>query len=221
MRTFILVSHRRGPSFCLAYPTERGPSIIVSHPLVVLTTWHFLSHQSWARLDLVLVHHRTEVLIRLHSTKNSDSNARRTITPAVALHLESQGQPSSAGSKPSEATQPLTLWRAKDSRRQQARNPASHRNHSPTGEPRTVVVSRLETQRGTVATHFLESQGQPSSAGSKPSEPPQPLTLWRAEDSRRQQARNAASHRSHSLPGEPRTAVVSRLETQRGTAATH
>src|SRR6266702_8917980 len=87
MRTFILVSHRRGPSFCLAYPTERGPSIIVSHPLVVLTTWHFLSHQSWARLDLVLVHHRTEVLIRLHSTKNSDSNARRTITPAVALHM--------------------------------------------------------------------------------------------------------------------------------------
>src|SRR6266702_2389948 len=79
--------------FCLAYPTRRGPSYFVSHPLVVLTTWHFLSHQSCARLDLVLVHHRTEVLTRLHSTKNSDSNARRTITPAVALQWASQHRP--------------------------------------------------------------------------------------------------------------------------------
>src|SRR6266702_639627 len=140
----------------------------------------------------------------------------------AATHLlESRGQPSSAGSKPSEPLQPLTIWRAEESRRQQVRNPASHRSHSPSREPRTAVVSRLETQRATVATHFLESQGQPSSAGSKPSEPPQPLTNWRADDSHRQQARNPASHHSHSLSGEPRTAVVSRLETQRVTAATH
>src|SRR6266702_4133605 len=130
-------------------------------------------------------------------------------------------QASSAGSKPSEATQPLTSWRAEDSRRQRARNPASHRSHSPTGEPRTAVVSRLEKQQATAATNPTESRGQPSPSGSKPSEPPQPLTSWRAEDSRRQQARNVVSHRSHSLTGEPRTAVVSRLETQRATAATH
>src|SRR6266702_2117071 len=140
----------------------------------------------------------------------------------AATHLlESRGQPSSAGSKPSEPLQPLTNWRAEESRRQQVRNPASHRSHSPSREPRTAVVSRLETQRATGATHSLESRGQPPSAGSKPSESPQPLTLWRAEDSRRQQARNPARHRSHSHTGEPRTAVVSWLETQRGTTATH
>src|SRR6266702_1495829 len=92
--TAFLVSHdkgtlgwfqRRACIFCHSYTTRRGPSYFVSPPLVVLTTWHFLSRQSCARLALVLVHHRTEVLIRLTSTKNSDSNARRTITPAVAL----------------------------------------------------------------------------------------------------------------------------------------
>src|SRR6266702_3964264 len=140
----------------------------------------------------------------------------------AATHLlESRGQPSSAGSKRSKPPQPLTSWRAEDSRRQQARNAPSHRGHSLPGEPRTAVVRGLKTQRGNAATHFLESRVQPSSAGSKPSEPPQPLTNWRAEDGRRQQARNPARHRSHSLSREPRTAVVSRLETQRATAATH
>ncbi len=71
------LSPTRAFVFCLAYPTRRGPSYFVSHLLVVLTTWHFLSHQSWVRLDLVLVHHRTEALIRLHSTKNR--NPKRTL----------------------------------------------------------------------------------------------------------------------------------------------
>src|SRR6266571_3618020 len=167
---------------------------------------------------------RSEAPQPLTSWRAEDGVASRLETQrgTSATHdLESRGRRSSAGSKRSEAPQPLTSWRAEDGGRQQARNAARHRSHSRTGEPRTAVVSRLETQRGTAATHFLESRGRPSSAGSKRSEAPQPLTHWRAEDSRRQQARNAARHRSHSPPGEPRTAVVSRLETQRGTAATH
>jgi hypothetical protein len=66
---------------------------------------------------------------------------------------------------------------------------ARHSNYSPTGEsktgiisrletvsndsyslpeePRTGIVSRLETQQGTAGTHFLECQGQASSAGLK------------------------------------------------------
>src|SRR6266702_2194266 len=140
----------------------------------------------------------------------------------AATHLlESRGQTSSAGLKHSKSQQPLTLWRAEDSRRQQARKTARHSSDSLSGEPRTVIVSRLEKQRGTAATHALESRGQPSSAGSKPSEAPHPLTYWRAENSCRQQAQNPARHRSHSRAGEPRTAVVSRLKTQRGIAATH
>src|SRR6266702_435668 len=103
-----------------------------------------------------------------------------------------------SGDKMQQGRQALTFWRAQ-----------------------TGVVSRLETQGRMAATHSLESRGQPSSAGSKRSDAPQPLTFWRAEDGGRQQARNAARHRSHSRTGEPRTAVVSRLETQRGTAATH
>ncbi|KAI9452692.1 hypothetical protein BJY52DRAFT_1402580 [Lactarius psammicola] len=143
--------------------------------------------------------------------------------------------------KRSEARQSLTNWRAEDRRRQQARNAARHGshslpgeprtgvarnaarhdNHSLSGEPRTGVVSRLETQRGTAVTHSLESRGQASSAGLKRSEARQSLTSWRAEDRRRQQVLNVARQGSHSPTGEPRTGVVSRLETQRGTAVTH
>ncbi len=123
--------------------------------------------------------------------------------------------------KRSHAPQPLTSWRAKDRRRQRARNAAMHDSHSQSGEPRTGVVSGLETQPRTAATHFLESRGQASSASSKRSHARRPLTIWRAEDRRRQRARNAATHGSHSLPGEPRTGVVSGLETQLRTAATH
>jgi hypothetical protein len=48
---------------------------------------------------------------------------------------------------------------------QQARNTARHHSHSLSGEPGTGIISRLETQQGTTATHFLESQGQALSAG--------------------------------------------------------
>ncbi len=53
-----------------------------------------------------------------------------------------------------------------------------------------------------------------SSAGSKSSSPQKPLTLWRAKDRHCQQGQNPAHHGSHSLSGEPRTAVVSRVEIQ-------
>ena len=58
-------------------------------------------------------------------------------------------------------------------------------------EPRIGMISRLEFQQVTTATHLLESQGQAD-----------------------QQARISASHHSHSLPGEPRTVMISRLKAQ-------
>ena len=54
---------------------------------------------------------------------------------------------------------------------------ASTRNGLISGEPRTGIVSRLETQQGTAATHILESRGHASSAGLKHSKAQQPLTL--------------------------------------------
>ena len=60
------------------------------------------------------------------------------------------------------------------------------------------MISRLELQQGTTATHRLESQGQND-----------------------QQTRIAARHYSHSHAGEPRTHMISRLELQEGTTATH
>ena len=47
----------------------------------------------------------------------------------------------------------------------QATNIAMNHSHSQAGEPRTGIVSRLGTQQSTIATHFLESQGQALSAG--------------------------------------------------------
>src|SRR6266702_1461306 len=149
-------------------------------------------------------------------------SSRQTQRATAATHfLESRGQASSAAFKRSEPRQPLTNWRAEDRRRQRPSNAASHGSHSLPGEPRIGVVSSLQTQRATAATHFLASRGQASSAAFKPSEPPQPLTSWRAEDRRRQQPSNPASHGSHSRTGEPRTGIVSSLQTQRATAATH
>ncbi len=124
---------------------------------------------------------------------------------AATHRLESQGQESSAGLKSSKAQQPLTNWRAEDRHRQQASNAARHGSHPPTGEsrtgvvsrlqtqrgtsthslpgePRTCVVSRVETQRGAAPTHLLESRGQESSAGLKHGRARQSLTCWRAED---------------------------------------
>jgi hypothetical protein len=57
-----------------------------------------------------------------------------------------------------------------------------HRNHSQAGEPGTGIISRLETCRGTEATHILVSQGQESSAGLKPHRS-HSLTREKAEES--------------------------------------
>ena len=79
--------------------------------------------------------------------------------------------------------QPLTSCEAKDRHGQHARIVAGHHSHSLPGEPRTgndqqariaarhtpthflksqeqAMISRLELQQGTTATHQLESQGQ-------------------------------------------------------------
>jgi len=55
----------------------------------------------------------------------------------------------------------------------------------------------------------------------KSSSPQKPLTLWRAKDRCLQQGQNPAHHRSHSLPGEPRTGVMSRVQMHLTTEATH
>ncbi len=135
--------------------------------------------------------------------------------------LESQGQASSAGSKSSSPWKPLTSWGAEDRHHQQGQNPAHHGSHSLPGEPRTGIISRVKIQLTTEATHILESQGQALSAGSKSSSPQKPLTNWRAKDRHCQQGRNPAHHGSHSLPGEPRTGVISRVEIQLTTKTTH
>src|SRR6266404_4486911 len=96
----------------------------------------------------------------------------------AAHQLESQRQASSAQSNSSSPQKPLTLWRAKDRHHQQGPNPAHHRSHSLPGEPRTGIVSRVQIQLTTEATHSLESQGQVSSAGPKSSLALQPLTFW-------------------------------------------
>src|SRR6266403_2029764 len=71
------------------------------------------------------------------------------------------------------------------------------------------------------ATHKLESQGQVLSAGSKSSSPWKPLTPWRAKDRCCQQGPNPAHHGSHSLSGEPRTCIISRVQIQLTMEATH
>src|SRR6266702_4611693 len=95
---------------------------------------------------------------------------------AVTHVLESRGQAPSAGLKYNEVRQPLTPWRAEDRRRQQVSKAAKYGSHTPAGEPRTSVISKLETQPGMAATHQLESQGQELSAGLKRSEARKPLT---------------------------------------------
>jgi hypothetical protein len=107
----------------------------------------------------------------------------------AATHtLKRQGQALSTGYKHSKAQQPLTYWRAKDRHCQQAQNMARHSSHSHSGESRTGIISRLETQQGSAATHRLESQGQVLSAGLKHSKAQQPLTGWRVKDKHYQQA---------------------------------
>ncbi len=147
------------------------------------------------------------------------------------------------GSKSSSPQKPLTYWRAKDRCHEQSQNPAHHksnshsgvkdrcheqgqnpahhRNHSLAGEPRTGIVSRVEIQLTTEATHILESQGQVSSAGSNCSSPWKPLTCWRVKDRHHEQGLNAVYHGSHSQPEEPGTIIVSRVHMQLITEATH
>src|SRR6266404_2518053 len=88
----------------------------------------------------------------------------------------------SAGSKSSSTWKPLTSWRSQDRGHQQGQNPAQHRSHSLSGEPRTGVISRVKIQLITEATHELEGREQSSSAGSKSSSPQKPLTNWKGED---------------------------------------
>ena len=83
------------------------------------------------------------------------------------------------------------------------------------------MISRLETQQVTATTHSLESRGQASSAGLKHSKVQQPLTFWRAGDRHHQQASNTARHSSHSPPGQQGTGIISRIQTQQGTATSH
>src|SRR6266404_4811374 len=109
------------------------------------------------------------------------------LTMEATHSLESQGQALSAGTKSSSPQKPLTPWRAKDRHCQQGPNPAHHRSHSLSGEPRTVIVSRDQIQLTMEGTHSLESQGQVSSAGTKSSSPRKPLTPWRAKDRHCQQ----------------------------------
>ncbi len=79
----------------------------------------------------------------------------------------------------------------------------------------------MQIQLTKEATHQLDSRGQASSAGTKSSPSWKPLTSWRAEDRHCQHEPSSAHHVSHSLPGEPRTDIVSRDQIQLTTEATH
>ena len=155
------------------------------------------------------------------------SRLENKASPVTHL-LKSKGQPFSAGLKTKQA-QLLTFWRAKDNHFQQAWK-QSKPSHSPSGEPRTTIFSRLENKTSPV-THKLKNQGQPFSAGLKTKQA-QSLTNWRAKDTfsaglKIKQAQSLTSWRakdnhfqqtwkqskpSHSPAGEPRTAIFSRLE---------
>src|SRR6266404_5411907 len=93
-------------------------------------------------------------------------SAEIQLTMEATHFLESQGQVLLAGSKCGPTQRPLTTWRAKDRHCEQGSNPAQHRSHSHPGEPRTGVMSRVQIQLTTEATHKLKSQGQALSAGS-------------------------------------------------------
>src|SRR6267378_159756 len=152
-----------------------------------------------------------------------DRHCQQGQNPAHHGSHSQTGEPRtvSAGLKSSSPWKPLTGWRAKDRHCQQGQNPTHHGSHSQTGEPRTGIVSRVKIQLTMEATHKLESQGQALSAGSKSSSPWKPLTSWRAKDRHCQQGQNPAHHGSHSLPGEPRTGIVSRVKIQLTMEATH
>src|SRR6266404_925232 len=145
--------------------------------------------------------------------------------------LENRGQASLVGPKCSSPQKSLTPWRTEDRCGQQSpvhhgshllsgeprtgvicrvQHPAHDRSHSQPGKPRTGIISRVQIQFTMEATHILESRRQVWSAELKCRSPQKPLTSWRAKDRYRQQGPNVAHHRSHSLPEEPRTGIVSR-----------
>ncbi len=165
-------------------------------------------------------HHRSHSLPG-ESRTGIISRVQIQLTMETTHILESQGQALSAGSKSSSPWKPLTPWRVEDRCRQQCPNPAHHRSHSLSEEPRTGVVSRVQIQLTTEATHILESQGQASSAGSKSSSPWKPLTFWRDKDRHHQQGPNPVHHRSHSHSGEARTSAVNRVKIQLTMETTH
>ncbi len=146
-----------------------------------------------------------EATHKLENQGQTSSAGSKFSSPQITHSLESQGQVLSAGSKASSPPKPLTSWRAKDMGcqqgskasspqkpltnwrakdrcHQQGPNPAHHRSHSLPGEPRTGVVSSIQMQFTTEATHRLESQGQVSSAESKSNSALKPLTPWRGKD---------------------------------------
>jgi len=123
--------------------------------------------------------------------------------------------------KSSSPWKPLTSWRGKDKHYQLGQNPACQGSHSPTGEQMTGMVSREQIQLTTEATHSLKSRQQASSAGIKFSSPWKSLTCWGAMDRYCQQGPNPAHQGSCSLPGEPRTGIVSGDQIQLTMEATH
>src|SRR6266404_4628675 len=149
------------------------------------------------------------------------SRVKIQLSTEATHQLESQGQALSAGSKSSSPTDATPSRETQGQSLSAGRIPAHHRSHSPTGEPKTGVISRVKIQLTKKATHFLKSQGQALSAGLKSSSLQKPLTFWRAKDRHGQQGQNPAHHRSHSLAGEPRTCVISRVKIQLTTEATH
>jgi len=195
-------------------------------------------------------HHQQGAYPAHHRSHSQTGEVRRGIISKVKIQLttkathilESQGQALLAGSKSSSPWKPLTDWRGKDRDCQQGPNQVHHKSHSHPGKPRTGIVSRVQIQLATEATHSLESQGQVSSAGGKYSSPQKPLTTWRAKalsagskssspqkpltnwrtkDRHHQQGPNPAHHGSHSRPGEPRTGIISRAQFQLTMEATH
>src|SRR6266404_594213 len=109
------------------------------------------------------------------------------LVTAATHSLESQGWASWAGTKCSPSWKPLTFWRARDRPCEQGPNTAHHGSHPHPEEPSTGVMSRVQIQLTTGATHILESQGQVLSTECKSSSPWKPLTNWGAKDRHCQQ----------------------------------
>ena len=109
-------------------------------------------------LDRHIEKHLPSVKTRMNKpTGYKKSTNLQAKWPRMSMISEEHCKQARNGSK---ALQPLTGWRAKDRHDQQARIAARHHSHSQAGEPRTGMISRLELQQGTTATHRLESQGQ-------------------------------------------------------------